>query len=64
MGLFGNKNIATEDQILKELSVIQDPDLHRNIVELGFVKEVKIDGKNVKVEIQLTTPACPVKDHK
>ncbi|MBL0331500.1 MAG: Mrp/NBP35 family ATP-binding protein [Chlorobiota bacterium] len=62
MGLFGNKNIATEDQILKELSVIQDPDLHRNIVELGFVKEVKIDGKNVKVEIQLTTPACPVKD--
>src|SRR4030095_3773751 len=38
------------------------PDLNRDIVSLGFIKELKIDGGRVAFTIELTTPACPVKD--
>ena len=51
-----------ESAVLEALKVIQDPDLHRDIVSLGFVKRVSIDGEMVSVVIELTTPACPVKD--
>ena len=34
----------TSQQILDALRVVQDPDLHRNIVELGFVKNIVVDG--------------------
>jgi ATP-binding protein involved in chromosome partitioning len=44
------------------LRVVNDPDLHKDIVSLGFVKRVAIDGGAVAVTIELTTPACPVKD--
>jgi ATP-binding protein involved in chromosome partitioning len=53
---------ATEAQILEALKQVQDPDLRRDIVTLGFVKDVAIDGGSVAFKIQLTTPACPVKD--
>ncbi|MBI3939453.1 MAG: Mrp/NBP35 family ATP-binding protein [Acidobacteria bacterium] len=48
--------------ILKALSHVHDPDLGRNIVSLGFVKEVEIAGDKANVTIELTTPACPVKE--
>jgi ATP-binding protein involved in chromosome partitioning len=48
--------------VLEALKVVQDPDLHRDIVSLGFIKELKIDGGQVGFTIELTTPACPVKD--
>ena len=51
-----------ESAVLEALKVVQDPDLHRDIVSLGFVKQVTIDGEIVSVVIELTTPACPVKD--
>ena len=54
--------MLTEDQVLSALSVVQDPDLHRDIVSLGFVRDVVIDGGKVSFRIELTTPACPVKD--
>src|SRR5947209_7560832 len=53
---------VTEDQILQALRVVQDPDLHRDIVTLGFVKDVRICEGAVALKIELTTPACPVKD--
>lgn len=53
---------VTEQAVLEALKNVQDPDLHRDIVSLGFVKEVKIEGGAVSFQIQLTTPACPVKD--
>jgi ATP-binding protein involved in chromosome partitioning len=53
---------VTEQQVLDALRVVQDPDLHRDIVTLGFVKEIKICDGNVAFKIELTTPACPVKD--
>lgn len=52
----------TEAQVLDALRVVQDPDLHRDIVSLGFVKNVVIEGSGVSFEIELTTPACPVKE--
>ena len=53
---------VTQEQVLDVLRTIQDPDLHKDIVTLGFVKDVKIDGDDVDFTIELTTPACPVKD--
>src|SRR6188474_2301627 len=48
--------------ILDALRGVQDPDLHKDIVTLGFVKGLRIDGGRVSFTIELTTPACPVKD--
>lgn len=53
---------VTESQVLEALRVVQDPDLHRDIVTLNFVKDLRIDGSSVAFKIELTTPACPVKD--
>jgi ATP-binding protein involved in chromosome partitioning len=52
----------TREQILDTLRNIVDPDLHRDIVSLGFVKDIAICDGAVKVVIELTTPACPVRD--
>lgn len=54
--------MPNESEILDALRSVQDPDLHRDIVTLGFVKEIKIDGGIVHVTVELTTPACPVKE--
>jgi ATP-binding protein involved in chromosome partitioning len=51
-----------EQSVLDALKVIKDPDLHQDIVSLGFIKNMKIDSGKVSFEIELTTPACPVKD--
>ena len=51
-----------EQAVLDALRVVTDPDLHRDIVSLGFIKNLKIDGGHVRFTIELTTPACPVKD--
>ena len=53
---------TTEAAVLDALRGVQDPDLHKDIVKLGFVKNLKIDGGRVAFTIELTTPACPVKD--
>ena len=53
---------ATKEQVLDALRQIQDPDLHQDIVSLGFVTQHAICDGIVKVTINLTTPACPVKD--
>jgi len=53
---------VTDEQVLAALRTIQDPDLHKDIVTLGFVKDVRIEGGEVDFTIELTTPACPVKD--
>jgi ATP-binding protein involved in chromosome partitioning len=53
---------VTREQVVDVLRTIQDPDLHKDIVTLGFVKDVTVDGETVDFTIELTTPACPVKD--
>jgi ATP-binding protein involved in chromosome partitioning len=53
---------TTEAAVLDALRAVKDPDLHKDIVTLGFVKRVRIDGEAVSFIVELTTPACPVKD--
>ena len=53
---------VTEDAVLAALRHVEDPDLRQDIVSLGFIKDMKIDGGRVAFSIELTTPACPVKD--
>ena len=53
---------VTETAVLDALRQVHDPDLRRDIVSLGFVKRLVIDGSRVAFSIELTTPACPVKD--
>jgi len=48
--------------VLDALKVVTDPDLHKDIVSLGFIKDLTIDGGRVAFTIELTTPACPVKE--
>ena len=50
------------DAVLGALKVVTDPDLRRDIVSLGFVKDLAINSGRVSFTIELTTPACPVKD--
>ncbi|MEA2174467.1 MAG: ATP-binding protein involved in chromosome partitioning, partial [Blastocatellia bacterium] len=52
----------TEQLVLDALRRIEDPDLHKDIVTLGFVRDLTIDGGRVSFRIVLTTPACPVKE--
>lgn len=51
-----------KQEILDALKVVKDPDLGKDIVTLGFVKDVTHCDGAVKATIELTTPACPVKD--
>ncbi|HWP81608.1 MAG TPA: iron-sulfur cluster carrier protein ApbC [Bacteroidota bacterium] len=52
----------SEKNVLECLKLVKDPDLHRDIVSLDFVKNLRINGNDVSFTLQLTTPACPVRD--
>ena len=52
----------SEELVLDSLRQIVDPDLRKDIVKLGFVRDLKIDEGEVSFRIVLTTPACPVKE--
>jgi ATP-binding protein involved in chromosome partitioning len=54
--------MVTDSAVLGALKLVSDPDLHQDIVTLGFVRNLRIDGSRVSFGIELTTPACPVKD--
>src|SRR6185369_9547958 len=64
MGLFSRagQSALTESAVLNELRKIQDPDLHKDIVSLGFIKNLQIQDSTVSFDFVLTTPACPAKD--
>ena len=51
--------LVTETQVLDALRKVMDPELHHDVVELGFIQEVEIVGDYVHLDIQLTTPHCP-----
>jgi ATP-binding protein involved in chromosome partitioning len=54
--------MPSEAAVLDALRAVRDPDLHKDIVALGFVKNLQIAEGRVGFTIELTTPACPVKD--
>lgn len=63
MSASGDQAGLTNEAILETLGTIMDPDLDSDIVSLGFVKDLNIDGEKVSFSLELTTPACPAKDH-
>ncbi|MEZ4630839.1 MAG: P-loop NTPase [Deinococcales bacterium] len=53
--------MLNEAKVIEVLKTVNDPELHQDIVSLGMLKSVKLEGKHVNVHIELTTPACPLK---
>src|SRR5690349_13476121 len=52
----------SQNDILKALSTVEDPDLKRDLVSLNMIKDVKVDANKVSFTVVLTTPACPLKE--
>lgn len=53
--------VTTQEAILQALATIRDPDLGRDIVSLGLIKDLKVSGENISFSVELTTPACPAR---
>jgi ATP-binding protein involved in chromosome partitioning len=53
----------TQEEVLKALSNVQEPDLGKDLVTLNMVRDIEIAGNTVSFTVVLTTPACPLKDH-
>ncbi|HSR47520.1 MAG TPA: Mrp/NBP35 family ATP-binding protein [Anaerolineales bacterium] len=49
-------------QVLEALGKVQEPELHRDLVSLGMIRDLAVDGARVAFTIELTTPACPLRD--
>ena len=47
------------DQVLEKLSTVIDPDLKKDIVSMGMIKDLELNDGNLKFTLELTTPACP-----
>lgn len=56
-----NTNGVTEDAVMAAMSTVIEPELHRDLVSLNMVRDLKIEGADVEFTIMLTTPACPLK---
>ena len=56
------KAAVSEQTIIDALRTVQEPELHRDLVSLDFVHDVKVTGTDVSFSLRLTTPACPLKD--
>jgi ATP-binding protein involved in chromosome partitioning len=62
--MFGNKTApsgTTEDAVMKALSTVIEPELHRDLVSLNMIRNLELDGPDVSFTIMLTTPACPLR---
>ena len=54
-------NIVSEESVLAALSKVQEPELHRDLVSLNMIHDLKVESGQVSFTIMLTTPACPLK---
>ena len=54
--------MVSVDQVLTTLSTVIDPDLKKSIVSMGMIKDIEINGNDLKFTLELTTPACPFND--
>src|SRR5271157_1223482 len=60
--MFGKTNSTlTERDVLDALKGVKDPDLGRDLVDLGMIKDIRIGDGKVALTVNLTTPACPLK---
>jgi ATP-binding protein involved in chromosome partitioning len=54
--------VLNQERILEALRKVQDPELHRDIVSLGMVKDLAVANGKVSFTVELTTPACPLRE--
>jgi len=54
--------IITKEQVLSALRNVEDPDLKKDLVTLHMIKDLEVEDKNIRFTLELTTPACPMKD--
>jgi ATP-binding protein involved in chromosome partitioning len=54
--------IITKEQVIEALKNVEDPDLKKDLVTLGMIKDLEVAGKNISFTVVLTTPACPMKE--
>ena len=60
--MFGKKSpTLTEQDVLAALKGVKDPDIQRDLVDLGMIKDIRIGEGTVTLTVNLTTPACPLK---
>jgi metal-sulfur cluster biosynthetic enzyme len=52
--------MVTEDQVKEALKQVEDPEVGLNIVDLGLVYDIDVDGSTVQIRMTLTSPGCPV----
>lgn len=52
---------VTQSDVLQALSQVQDPELRRDLVSLNMIKDIQISGSKVAFTVELTTPACPLR---
>jgi metal-sulfur cluster biosynthetic enzyme len=55
----GDTQVVSEDQVKLALRRVKDPELNLNIVDLGLIYGIRVDGSTVNVDMTLTSPACP-----
>lgn len=55
-------DIVSREQVLDRLKTVQDPELHKDLVTLNMIKDVTVDDGRIRIHVELTTPACPLKD--
>ncbi len=55
-------NGLTKERVIEALRPVKDPEIGRSLVELGMIKDVEIAGSDVTVHVELTTPACPLRE--
>lgn len=53
---------VTKERVLEALKNVEDPDLKKDLVTLGMIKDIELNGKNISFTVVLTTPACPLKE--
>ena len=58
--MFKNDNVS-EQAVMAALSNVQEPELHKDLVTLNMIRDLKIDGSQVSFTVVLTTPACPLR---
>ena len=52
----------TNENVLKALGRVEEPDLKKDLVSLGMIKNLEVTGNTIRFTVQLTTPACPLKE--
>lgn len=62
MNLFGRRDGVNEAAVMAALGTVQEPELGGDLVSRKMIKSLDITGGKVKVGVELTTPACPLKD--